>query len=42
MRMEPLKNGMIKVTLKGIEAKFYVTTEKDAIEIAMKLGGAKC
>lgn len=42
MRMQPLENGLIKVTLKGIEAKFYVTTEKDAIEIAMKLGEKSC
>lgn len=41
MRMKPLENGMIKVTLKGIEAKFYVNTEKDAIKISMKLGGLK-
>ncbi|MGB6128479.1 MAG: hypothetical protein WBG30_06995 [Psychrilyobacter sp.] len=42
MRMQTLENGMNEVSLKGIKAKFYVTTEKDAIEIALKLGGVKC
>ena len=42
MRIQPLENGMIEITINGLVDKFYVKNEKVAIEIAMKLGGAKC
>ncbi|ADO83728.1 hypothetical protein [Ilyobacter polytropus] len=42
MSMKILENGMIEVTIKGLCDKIYVTSEKVAIEIAMKVGGHKC
>lgn len=42
MRMQPLKNGMIEITIKGLVDKIYVKNEKVAIQIAMGLGGKSC